>query len=236
MSLGLGAGASLWDRPCATRQPLHLFRRMDLELCKCLQAVRSDPRFSFHVHYFSVPHCLGHTENDRGMLWFVGSLRGWRPGLQTWHQTAIAEDTAPVFSIHFFPRAGDGNVHPRCTLPHRTPSGGDSAAVTALFDSGMYDLVAVQGCDPSRMLRRCGAASLSNSSCSLLTWLLLVHWKLLLGQAAYCVSGTFRSSGEFCLTSALFGGTEDELPMLEAWTAHNCSMGGSRVGAVPCPN
>lgn len=48
-----------------------------------------------------------------------------------------------------------------------------------------------------------------------MTWLLLVHWKLLLGQPAYCVSGTFLASGKFCLTSAAFGGSDDELPVLE---------------------
>ena len=32
---------------------------------------------------------------------------------------------------------------------------------------------------------------------------------------AYCVSGTFLASGKFCLTSAAFGGSDDELPVLE---------------------
>ena len=32
---------------------------------------------------------------------------------------------------------------------------------------------------------------------------------------AYCLAGSFLGSGEFCLTSATFGGSDDELPVLE---------------------
>eukprot|EP00439_Symbiodinium_sp_Y106_P001774 s6112_g1.t1 len=210
----LKTGASLWDWACAARQPFQLFRAMDGELCNCLQTVRADPRYSFHVQYWSVPHFLGSTENDRGLLWFVGSLRGWRPGQKEWNQATIAADTAPVFSLHFFPRQDDPSVHPSCTKPSRTPEAEDGSQEVAFYDSGMNDLVAVRARDPSLLMKRCGAASAMATS-PVMTWLLLVHWKLLLGQPAYCLAGSFLGSGEFCLTSATFGGSDDELPVLE---------------------
>ncbi|CAE7601980.1 unnamed protein product [Symbiodinium microadriaticum] len=156
-------GASLWDWACAARQPFQLFRAMDGELCNCLQTVRADPRYSFHVQYWSVPHFLGNTENDRGLLWFVGSLRGWRPRQKEWNQATIAADTAPVFSIHFFPRRDDSSVHPSCTKPSRTPETEDGSQEVAFYDSGMNDLVAVRARDPSLLLKRCGAASMAPS-------------------------------------------------------------------------
>ena len=155
----LKTGASLWDWACAARQPFQLFRAMDGELCNCLQTVRADPRYSFHVQYWSVPHFLGSTENDRGLLWFVGSLRGWRPGQKEWNQATIAADTAPVFSLHFFPRQDDPSVHPSCTKPSRTPEAEDGSQEVAFYDSGMNDLVAVRARDPSLLMKRCGAAS-----------------------------------------------------------------------------
>ena len=216
----LKTGASLWDWACAARQPFQLFRAMDGELCNCLQTVRADPRYSFHVQYWSVPHFLGSTENDRGLLWFVGSLRGWRPGQKEWNQATIAADTAPVFSLHFFPRQDDPSVHPSCTKPSRTPEAEDGSQEVAFYDSGMNDLVAVRARDPSLLMKRCGAASAMATSPVMTlgghaakqrlflfpfrpflpslslkreqpcraagprTWLLLVHWKLLLGQPA----------------------------------------------------
>ena len=86
-------------------------------------------------------------------------LRGWRPGQKEWNQATIAADTAPVFSLHFFPRQDDPSVHPSCTKPSRTPEAEDGSQEVAFYDSGMNDLVAVRARDPSLLMKRCGAAS-----------------------------------------------------------------------------
>ena len=39
---------------------------------------------------------------------------------------------------------------------------------------------------------------------------------------AYCLAGSFLGSGEFCLTSATFGGSDDELLF---WSAGGAAFG-----------
>ena len=219
-------GASLWDWACAARQPFQLFRAMDGELCNCLQTVRADPRYSFHVQYWSVPHFLGNTENDRGLLWFVGSLRGWRPRQKEWNQATIAADTAPVFSIHFFPRRDDSSVHPSCTKPSRTPETEDGSQEVAFYDSGMNDLVAVRARDPSLLLKRCGAASMAPSPV------------MTLGYAVWAAFGFWQTKPPIPLEHPLevapraacpwaaqgAGGTDMKLRGAAQRTAHRCGQ------------
>lgn len=208
--------ASLWDLPQLLALPFQVLRERNNDICACLNAVRRDPRHSFHVHY-SLPleDVLpeGAPEYE--------SLEDWRPGKPRPPLADRDNEDLPVVDSHALPAPGDPAVHPSVTFKRQAQPQAGASEDAVWFDhsDNPIDLGVVWGQAPAISLKRSGLAPLCCRSVPVLVWHLNAYFDMPGPGHASAVLGCLDSQGDFVLVSIIF---QDASDISRMWPLDAC--------------
>lgn len=203
--------ASLWDTACLLELPFNVLRARNEGLMLCLNTVRSDPRYSFHVHYFGALAECGLTERDSSKLDSVGSLKNWRPGDPRPSREddevkglGIDDSYTADFEVHVLPASEHVAIHPKATRASRgCHDSNDSGNDAGTFFDIEYGIGLVCARSPSDSLRGCGAVKAVHPALNpALVWLFQADYGLVGPGDSVFILGCFDAgSDNFVLAS-----------------------------------